>query len=29
MKDAILIRTDKLSKRQVLKKMSNYVEKII
>ena len=25
-KDAILIRTDKLSKNQVLKKMSNFIE---
>ena len=28
-KDAILIRTDKLSKKQVLSKMSRYIEKII
>ena len=27
-KDAILIRTDKLNKKQVLSKMSNYIEKI-
>ena len=28
-KDAILIRTDKLSKKQVLSKMSNHIDKII
>ena len=28
-KDAILIRTDKLSKKQVLFKMSKYIEKVI
>ena len=27
-KDAILIRTDNLSKKQVLKKMSDYIEKL-
>jgi cytidylate kinase len=27
-KDAIMIRTDKLSKKQVLKKMSNYIDKL-
>ena len=27
-KDAILIRTDKLSKKQVLSKMTNYIEKL-
>ena len=27
-KDAILIRTDKLSKNQVLSKMSNYIDKL-
>ena len=27
-KDAILIRTDRLTKKQVLSKMSNYIEKL-